>query len=151
MVFILFHRNYVYNVRLENQEWTAMKKLLFIIFSLLGLNGCMNAENKSYVDMDVDGFSKYLLIDSVQLVDVRTPEEYAEGHITGSKNINVFDNDFVDKADKTLDKSRPIAVYCRSGKRSADAARELTEHGFNVTNLEGGILAWKEQHQPICN
>ena len=126
-----------------------MKKLLLILLTLLGLNGCMKAQNKSYVNMDVKGFSKYLSNDSVQLVDVRTPEEYAEGHIAGSRNINVFDSDFVGEAEKTLDKSKPVAVYCRSGKRSADAARELTDNGFNVTNLEGGILAWKEQHLPI--
>ena len=101
--------------------------------------------------MDVENFSHYLSNDSVQLVDVRTPEEFAEGHIAGAKNINVFDSDFVDEAEKALDKSKPVAVYCRSGKRSADAARELTENGFNVTNLEGGILAWKEQHQPISD
>ena len=126
-----------------------MRKLFFIILTLLGLNGCMNAQNNSYVNMDVERFAKYLSNDSVQLVDVRTPEEFAEGHIPGSKNINVFDDDFIDEAEKTLDKSKPVAVYCRSGKRSADAANELTENGFNVTNLEGGILAWKEDHLPI--
>ena len=128
-----------------------MKKLLVIILTLLGLNGCMNAQNKNYVNMDVKKFANFLSNDSVQLVDVRTPEEFAEGHIAGAKNINVFDSDFVDEAEKDLDKSKPVAVYCRSGKRSADAARELTENGFNVTNLEGGILAWKEQHQPISH
>ena len=126
-----------------------MKKLLFIILTLLGLNGCMNAQNKNFVNMDVEEFSKYISNDDVQLVDVRTPEEFDEGHIAGSKNINVFDKNFVEEVEKTLDKSKPIAVYCRSGKRSADAAEKLTEHGFKVTNLEGGILAWKEQHQPI--
>ena len=109
----------------------------------------MNAQNKSYVDMDVERFAEYLSNDKVQLVDVRTPEEYAEGHIAGSRNINVFDNDFVEEAEKALDKSKPVAVYCRSGKRSADAAKILAENGFNVTNLEGGILAWKEDHLPI--
>ena len=109
----------------------------------------MNAQNKSYVNMDVENFSHYLSNDSVQLVDVRTPEEYAEGHIAGSRNINLFDSDFIDEAEKTLDKSKPVAVYCRSGKRSADAAKILAENGFNVTNLEGGILAWKEDHLPI--
>ena len=128
-----------------------MKKLLVIVLTLIGLTGCMNAQNKNYVNMDVENFSHYLSNDSVQLVDVRTPEEFAEGHIAGSININVFDSDFIDEAEKALDKSKPVAVYCRSGKRSADAARELTENGFNVTNLEGGILAWKEQHQPISD
>lgn len=126
-----------------------MKKLLFIILTLLGLNGCMNAQNNNYTDMDVERFSKYLSNNNVQLVDVRTPEEFAEGHIAGSRNINVFYKDFIDEAEKTLDKSKPVAVYCRSGKRSADAAQKLAENGFTVTNLEGGILAWKEKSQPV--
>lgn len=109
----------------------------------------MNAQNNNYTDMDVERFSKYLSNNNVQLVDVRTPEEFAEGHIAGSRNINVFDKDFIDEAEKTLDKSKPVAVYCRSGKRSADAAQKLAENGFTVTNLEGGILAWKEKSQPV--
>lgn len=122
-----------------------MKKILFIILSLLGLNACANAQDKTYSDMNVTEFSEFLKNDSVQLVDVRTPGEYADGHIAGAENINVSDSDFVDKAQKSLDKSRPVAVYCRSGKRSADAARKLSEKGFNVTNLKGGIIAWKNK------
>lgn len=126
-----------------------MKKLFFILLSLFGLNSCANAQDKTYSDMDVAEFSQFLTNDSVQLVDVRTPEEYSEGHIPGAKNINVFDKDFADKAKESLDISKPVAVYCRSGKRSAEAARELSEKGFKVTNLKGGIIAWKGKKQPI--
>lgn len=119
------------------------------MLSILGLNACANAHDKNYSDMDVADFAKFIADDGVQLVDVRTPEEYAEGHLEGAKNINIFDSDFVDEAMKSLDKSKPVAVYCRSGKRSADAALKLSEKGFNVTNLEGGILAWKANHYPI--
>ncbi len=128
-----------------------MKKIFFILLSLLGLNACSNAQNKAYSDLDVEAFSKYLNENGVQLVDVRTPEEYAEGHLEYAKNINVFDSDFIEKALKSLDESKPVAVYCRSGKRSADAAQKLAEKGFSVTNLKGGILAWKANHQPISN
>ncbi|MDE5976124.1 MAG: rhodanese-like domain-containing protein, partial [Muribaculaceae bacterium] len=48
-----------------------------------------------------------------------------------------------------LDKSKPVAVYCRSGKRSADAANLLSSEGFKVTNLLGGILAWEDDKKPI--
>lgn len=126
-----------------------MKKIFFIIFSLLGLNACANAQEKNYSDMDVTEFSEFLTNDSVQVVDVRTPEEYSDGHIHGAKNLNVFDKDFTDKALKSLDRNRSIAVYCRSGKRSAEAARILSEKGFKVTNLKGGIIAWKDNKQPI--
>lgn len=124
-----------------------MRKLLFILLSFLGLNAC--AREKNYTDMDVKDFAKYLTNDTVQLVDVRTPEEFAEGHIKGAKNINVFDRNFIEEAQEKLDKSRPVAVYCRSGKRSADAARLLTAKGYHVANLEGGILAWKQAGEPI--
>lgn len=126
-----------------------MKKILFIILSLLGLNACASAQDRKYVDMDVSEFSNFLRNDSVQFVDVRTPEEYADGHIPGAENINVFDRDFTDKAQTSLDKTKPVAVYCRSGKRSAEAARKLSEKGFNVINLKGGIIAWKDKRQPI--
>lgn len=111
---------------------------------MLGLNGCMNAQDKSYTDMDVEAFSNYLKDGDVQLVDVRTPEEYAEGHIPGAININVFDNDFIDEALKYLDKSKPVAVYCKSGRRSADAATKLSKNGFKVTNLKGDIWLGKK-------
>lgn len=126
-----------------------MKKILFILLSLLGLSACANAQDKNYTDMDVAEFSEFLTNDSVQLIDVRTPEEYADGHIADAENINVFDSDFTDKAEKSLDRSKPIGVYCRSGKRSAEAARKLSEKGFNVTNLKGGIIAWKNKKQPV--
>ncbi|MDE5886226.1 MAG: rhodanese-like domain-containing protein [Muribaculaceae bacterium] len=124
-----------------------MKKILILLLSLLGMNACMNAQGNNFTDMDVEHFAQYITNGDVQLVDVRTPEEYAEGHIEGARNIDVFDDDFLEEAQKSLDKSRPVAVYCRSGKRSADAARKLSANGFQVTNLEGGILAWKENRE----
>lgn len=126
-----------------------MKKLLLILLTFFGLNSCMNAQVKNYTDMDVPEFSRFMTEDGVQLVDVRTPEEFAEGHIAGARNINVLGSDFIEDALNSLDKSKPVAVYCRSGKRSADAAMKLSENGYNVTNLEGGILAWKHDNQPI--
>lgn len=126
-----------------------MKKFFLIILSFLGLNACVNAQDKSYADMDVEAFSNFIGEDDVQLVDVRTPEEYAEGHIAGAKNINVYDSDFIDTAFKSLDKSKPVAVYCRSGKRSAEAAHKLSEKGYNVTNLNGGIIVWMKDKQPV--
>lgn len=127
-----------------------MKHLILIILAMLGLNGCVNAQSQSqYANMDVDNFANYIANDGVQLVDVRTPEEYADGHIGNAKNINVFNPDFIKAAAQSLDKSRPVAVYCRSGKRSAEAAQKLADEGYNVTNLKGGIVAWSEEDKPI--
>ena len=75
---------------------------------------------------------------------MREPEEFEEGHIVGAVLIDVNEQDFLEKALATLDKQRPVAVYCRSGRRSARAASMLASQGFKVTNLGGGVLAWQD-------
>ena len=70
-------------------------------------------------------------------------DEYAGGFIAGALNIDVFDAQFIQKADKVLDKAKPVYVYCRSGKRSMSAARKLARAGYRVVNLEGGIMGWQ--------
>lgn len=78
----------------------------------------------------------------VQLVDVRTPKEFTQGHIKNAKNINVFDNDFMEKMSK-FDKKQAVYVYCRSGGRSMKAAKMLKSKGFQVVNLNGGFMGWE--------
>lgn len=75
-------------------------------------------------------------------MDARTPEEFNEGHIPGAVNIDVKGENFDAKVAE-LDKSRPVAVYCRSGRRSKVAAERMTNAGLNVTELSEGILSWK--------
>ena len=80
----------------------------------------------------------------LQLLDVRTTEEYEVGHLRDSQNICVTDSDFKEKAAK-LDKNKPVYVYCKKGGRSAKAAKILTEMGFKeIYDLDGGITAWDE-------
>ena len=103
---------------------------------------------KNYTDLDVTAFEAFLekhKDDGVQLVDVRTAEEYAEGTIPEAVLIDVKESDFMEKATAKLDKTKPVAVFCRSGRRSAAAAKKLTEQGYKtVVNLTGGFLAWQE-------
>ncbi len=80
---------------------------------------------------------------NVQLIDVRTPNEYKNSHISNAKNINIFDNDFILQT-SILDKSKPVYVYCRSGGRSMKAANKLKDAGFKVYNLNGGIKGWQK-------
>jgi rhodanese-related sulfurtransferase len=87
--------------------------------------------------------------DSIQLLDVRTPSEFAQGHIAGATLIDVKDSTFMATAVKKLDTAKPVAVYCRSGRRSARAAGMLAEQGYKVINLDGGIIAWQEAGLPI--
>lgn len=86
---------------------------------------------------------------SQQLVDVRTIEEFQEGHLKNSQNICVTDDDFEENIVK-LDKNQPIYLYCRSGKRSARAAKILKELGFKeIYDMEGGYLNWESQQFDI--
>lgn len=76
------------------------------------------------------------------LLDVRTPEEYAEGHVQNSKLLPL--QELQQRAEKELPKDSPIVVYCRTGVRSAQASQILVDLGFReVYNVLGGIEAWK--------
>ena len=86
---------------------------------------------------------------NVQLLDVRTNEEYKEGHIAGAMQIDFYSALFMDLATMKLSKDKPVAIYCRSGRRSASAAEKLAKEGFEVINLDGGILAWQTAKMPI--
>ena len=79
---------------------------------------------------------------NVQLVDVRTAEEFADGHIPGAVNIDVKRDDFDELAAAGLDSGRPVAVYCRSGARSKVAAKRLAGKGFTVYELDNGFMNW---------
>ena len=96
-----------------------------------------------------DDFEVKALKADVQLVDVRTPDEYRAGHITNAKNINFYAADFKDQMEK-LDKSKTIAVYCGVGGRSGKASTILTELGFKmIYDLQGGISAWKAKGKKV--
>jgi len=86
---------------------------------------------------------------TVQLLDVRTAEEYTQGHIAGAMQIDFYSALFMDLATMKLSKEKPVAIYCRSGRRSASAAEKLAKQGYEVINLDGGILAWQSAKMPI--
>jgi rhodanese-related sulfurtransferase len=82
----------------------------------------------------------------IQLVDVRTPKEYAEGHIPNADNINFYDPNFAEQIGK-LDKDKAIYIYCRSGGRSGRAAQQLKKMGFTkIYDLQGGIMNWNKNN-----
>lgn len=93
--------------------------------------------------MTVDQFEQFIAKPDVQLVDVRSAEEFMQGHLVGAVNIDVLSADFLDKATASLNEKQQVAVYCRSGRRSASAARQLSKAGFKVVNLAGGITDWQ--------
>ena len=117
---------------------------ILMALTFFGLFSC-----KGYKDLTVNEFDTMLAQDqTAQLVDVRTPEEFAENHLPGAVNIDWKADGFADKAQK-LDKDRPVLVYCRSGRRSAEAAKVLDGIGFKTFNLKGGILAWTAEGKRV--
>ncbi|WP_243090945.1 rhodanese-like domain-containing protein [Thermus neutrinimicus] len=81
------------------------------------------------------------------VVDVRTPQEFAEGHVPGAINLPV---EAVAQWADTLPKDKPVYLYCRSGNRSRQAAEYLKRKGYtNLYNLEGGILAIQREGFPL--
>lgn len=119
-----------------------MKKLLSMMLGLLGLANC-SAQSDSVKTVSASQFEQIISSDTVELVDVRTADEFNAGHISGAKNIDVLQNDFKSRA-KALPKDKTIAVYCRSGKRSLKAASILSRLGYSVVNLRGGWIEWSE-------
>ena len=89
------------------------------------------------------------LVKPLTILDIRTPEEFASGYIPGAINLNFYDKDFLTQVKNSLPKDTPVALYCRSGKRSAEAANSLRGLGYDVIELRGGILAWEEGRLPV--
>ena len=91
-----------------------------------------------------------LIADGIQLLDVRTEEEWKEGHLQGAKRVDFTAEGFLDKAKATLDPKKPVLVYCRSGGRSAKATKSLRDAGFTtVHDMAGGITAWQKAGKPV--
>ena len=99
---------------------------------------------KNYDDAEVEAFAAIVAQHDVAVVDVRTPAEFVEGHILNAVNIDVKQDDFMEKARVLLPRELRLAVYCRSGRRSAEAAAMLADAGYRVVNLSGGITAWTD-------
>ena len=124
-----------------------MKKILTLLLAALGLTTACGQDN--YENTDVLGFSELVADTNVVVLDVRTAAEFTEGHIKGAILIDQGQSDFVEKAKSSLPIEKKIAIYCRSGRRSTNAAGKLAEVGYKCVNLKGGIIAWKEAGKPV--
>lgn len=123
-----------------------MKKFLTLLLAVLGLN---TACSQNYENYDVKEFAELITDSNLVILDVRKADEFAEGHITGAILIDQFQSDFLEQAQAKLPKDKTIAIYCRSGRRSANAAGKLADVGYKCVNLKGGIIAWKEANMPV--
>ena len=123
-----------------------MKKFITCLLAILGLN---TACSQNFENCEVKEFAELIADPNVVILDVRKADEFAEGHIAGAVLIDQFQSDFVEQAQAQLPKEKTIAIYCRSGRRSANAAGKLAAVGYQCVNLKGGILAWKEAGMPV--
>lgn len=129
-----------------------MKRLLIISFFFLVTN--VFAQNKDKYLLSINDFETKLRENSgvAQLVDVRTPEEFMRGHLKRAINLNFNDDNFEDIVKIKLDKTRPVFVYCFSGRRSTDAAEFLRDLGYKeVYDMAGGFAKWTSSSKPYAS
>jgi rhodanese-related sulfurtransferase len=126
-----------------------IKRILITIIMSFSFFGLFGQTNK-FKTVDVAEFAKAVADTSYVVLDVRTEAEYSEGHIPGTHfNIDVLQDSYTETALKMLPKEKPVALYCRSGNRSKNAARILAEKGYEVLELGTGFRGWVAADRPI--
>ena len=111
---------------------------------------CNAAADSGSRTISATEFNRHLSVCHPTLIDVRTGDEFASGHITGAINADVSQTEAFNQYLNTLDKNRSYFIYCRTGKRSAQALELMTQQGFTqVTNLDGGITTWQSANFPV--
>lgn len=127
-----------------------MRLSLILLVSALTFFSCSNGQGNQKIP--VEQFEKKLAdTQDAILLDVRTPGEFSERHLNNALNIDFNADDF-EKRIESLDKTKPVFVYCLSGGRSTGAANALAAKGFKtVYNMEGGILAWANAGKPVVS
>ena len=118
---------------MKKKKQSSFRSCLVAALAMLGLNTACGQGN--FENAEVSEFAELVADSNVVVLDVRTASEFAEGHL--------------EKAKATLPLDKKIAVYCRSGRRSAGAAGKLSDEGYKLVNLKGGIIAWKEANRPV--
>ena len=119
--------------------------VLFSLFLFISFNSACQKKENGIILISADSLRVMLNSEHGILLDVRTPEEFAEGHLPGAINID-YKNEGFSAALDTLDKTKQYEVYCRSGHRSGESTEMMTKKGFKkVYDLEGGILKWQEK------
>ena len=123
-------------------------RVLSLLILFLGLTSCLKNQSEGVQVLDVAKYEQKMTQPDVQLIDVRTPEEFAEGHLENAINMDINGDNF-DASVASLDKEKPVMVYCKAGGRSAKAAAKLKEMGFkSISDLDGGITNWNSENKP---
>lgn len=122
-----------------------MKRIILLLFIVL-IASCKEQVAQSSI-VSVEEFKTLVLNKDVQLVDVRTQEEFNEGHIDDAINIDFFEQDSFAQKFASFDKEKPIYIYCKVGGRSQQSAIILMELGFKeIIDLKGGYDVWDNKN-----
>ena len=125
------------------------KHFLLLTFCVCFLFNCKETRSQNLNLISVEEMQELVHLEDMQLVDVRTPSEYNEGHVPNAQNIDFWGENFDAKIDE-LDKTKPIIVYCKSCGRSAKCASKLAAKGFEkIYDLKGGFSQWKLEKKEI--
>jgi phage shock protein E len=139
-------------------SFAAIVAITLVLFSL---SDATNTESVSMsatpftavsnvASVEAETFASLLTEDTPILIDVRTPQEFAAGHLDGAINIDFYDPNFRSEIAK-LDPKKQYAIYCRTGNRTGQTLTMMKTLGFtNVTDLKGGIVAWEQNGFSVC-
>lgn len=132
--------------------FTMIKNIKYVLITVFVFQlSLLKAQEKSALNVVAFETAMKTAV-GAQLVDVRTPQEYIRGHIRKAININFNDDNFEELIKTKLDKSRPVYVYCFSGKRSTDAVNFMRELGYKkIFELEGGFAKWTAASKPYVS
>jgi rhodanese-related sulfurtransferase len=123
------------------------KRLLLFICCYSLITSCNTGTTQT--NLSVDDFEKSIAATNIQILDVRTPEEYQSGHLKNAMLANWNNETEFQERVKALDKAKPVYTYCLSAARSNAATEWLNQNGFTAYNLSGGIVAWKNADKPV--
>jgi len=125
-----------------------MLRYLIIILITVAVYSCKDNSSNEIKVVTVEEMNTHLQYGDIQVVDLQSEEEYNKSHLLNAANI-IYDSDFRKKLDK-LDKTKPIAIYCTTGRVSPEAARILDKAGFkHIYILDGGIKKWIAEKREI--
>lgn len=129
-----------------NIKHMLIPTLLSVFLLILASNSF--AESAKFEGVNHQEFASLNANQNPMIIDVRTPEEYAQGHVPGAINVPLAT--VSDNLDMFSDKQKPVVMYCRSGRRAAEALGILADAGnSNLYHLEGDIAAWEEAGKPM--
>lgn len=121
----------------------SMKRIIFILSVIISIVSC-ETQNKEIISLNAEDFASMLInTEDIQVLDVRTHNEFIKGHIQNAINIDINENGFIDEVNNQLLKENPVAIYCKTGKRSKTAATILNDMGYTVYELKQGLIEWK--------